>query len=66
MNTTEKLQYISETMSDGFLFVTFKAFIEQIENELKDPKQRENAQQLMDMVNHYYKLCVYARKQQNA
>ncbi len=65
MNTTEKLQYISETMSDGFLFVTFKEFIERIENELNDPIQRDSAIQLMSMVNQYYKLCVYARKEQN-
>ena len=65
MNTTEKLQYISETMSDGFLFVTFKNFIERIENELDDPIQRDSAIQLMSMVNQYYKLCVYARKEHN-
>lgn len=66
MNTTQKLQYISETMSDGFLFIIFREFIGRIENELNDPFQREAAQQLMDMVDHYYKLCVYAREEQNA
>lgn len=64
MNINEKLGFISETMSDGYYFFQMRGFFEHIENDTNsdDPVNAQSAEKILDMMDKFYKLCNYVRR----
>ena len=64
MNTDQKLAFISETMSDGYHFLQMRSLLEQMENDTYSDnfQDAQSAEKILDMMNKFYKLCVYVRK----
>lgn len=65
MDTNQKLNFISETMSDAYHFINVRSLLEQMENETysDDFDNAQSAEKILDMMNKFYNLCVYVRKQ---
>ena len=64
MNTTQKLQFISETMEDGFSRDQMMSFFEHIEKDAQsiDIDIAESAEKILNMMNKFYNVCVYVRR----
>lgn len=64
ITNTQKLAFISETMSDGYHFFQMRSFFEHIQNEAKgdDITNAQSAEKILDMMNKFYNLCVYVRR----
>ena len=65
MNNTQKLAFISEVMSDAYYFVQMRGLMEQMENDAQcsDLRDAQSAEKILDIMNKFYNLCVYIRKQ---
>lgn len=57
---TKKLVDISEVMTDGTMFIKMRSLMEAMEQKVNEGD--EAAEQLVDFVNKFHKLCLYAQK----
>lgn len=55
MNTNEQLGEISRIMADGYHFIQLRFLLEGLPDD-------ENKQQILQIVEKFYKLCKYAEK----
>jgi hypothetical protein len=58
MTTTEKLAEISRIMADGYNFMTMRIVLENLEH---DPDQ-DATDQILDVVNKFYRLCKHIER----
>jgi hypothetical protein len=58
MNTNQKLVEISRIMADGFHFVKMRELMEHLSRE----SDQKSAQQILEMVDNFHRLCVYVEK----
>lgn len=64
ITNTQKLQFISETMEDGFSRDQMMSFFEHIEKDAQSINIdiAESAEKILDMMNKFYNVCVYVRR----
>ena len=58
LTTNQKLSEISRIMADGFHFVMMRDLMEKMERA----QDKESAQEILEMVDHFHRLCVYVER----